>query len=591
MLETSTTSTQDRFLRYLAGALAVLGVVVGFLLLIGLLPAAPALQVNGMAVPVVSLGAGAAIGWYGLRTVGRERWAWWLIGVGVGFWGLGELVWQYYAVVLDAEVPYPGLADIFYVSGYPLMFAGVLVMPHRRHEHLARLRLSLDAIAGSVALVVLSWVTYLDELVSFDSELSLLENAINAGYVFGDLFILIPVVILTTRRTVLRFDFRLIAVAIGLVLTAVADVAYVIQVESGTYTSGGRLDGVWLLAYAALAMVAWAGTLRLELREQVNRPPSAWYSLVPYLIVSALFVYAMLYVTKSGSDAHGVVLQFGSGVVGALIIFRQWVSIRENRAAVERQRTDLVGSISHELRTPLTAISGFISLLNDGKDDIDPEERNELIAIVDQQARHLSRIVTDLVDVARGNLENTHLDIIEYDLEDMIDHAISMVRGLDDGSHTIRKQIEGPVVIAVDRVRMAQVLVNLLSNAIRYGNGAIEVHTKSVGGRISIEVHDDGPGVARKYEVDIFNRFERGQHRFDAQIPGSGIGLAVAKSLVTAHHGRIWYQPSNLLGGACFTVELPTPSSDMPAIIPLVTRVDPGVSGQPINLTSTSPSR
>ncbi len=114
--------------------------------------------------------------------------------------------------------------------------------------------------------------------------------------------------------------------------------------------------------------------------------------------------------------------------------------------------------------------------------------------------------------------------------------------------------------VQADRRRMTQVLVNLLTNADRYGNGRIRVAAHREDGHILIDVHDNGPGVPKRYEEIIWERFERGAHRLDAITPGSGIGLPIARALAQAHGGNITYRRSHQLGGACFTVELPAPA-------------------------------
>lgn len=98
-----------------------------------------------------------------------------------------------------------------------------------------------------------------------------------------------------------------------------------------------------------------------------------------------------------------------------------------------------------------------------------------------------------------------------------------------------------------DHSRLHQVLVNLLTNAVRYGQGEIHVLAHTTGTGVAVEVHDDGPGIAKKHEAIVWERFERGAHRLDSTIPGSGIGLSIARSLVTAHGGALAYSRSSRL--------------------------------------------
>ncbi|MDP9493931.1 MAG: ATP-binding protein, partial [Actinomycetota bacterium] len=112
-----------------------------------------------------------------------------------------------------------------------------------------------------------------------------------------------------------------------------------------------------------------------------------------------------------------------------------------------------------------------------------------------------------------------------------------------------------------DRIR--QILVNLITNAIRYGRSEILVTATRNNAVVDFAVHDDGPGVPPRFQSDMWSRFERGLYKDNQSVPGSGIGLSVAKDLVTAHGGTIEYRTSELLGGACFAFTIPGPQSDL----------------------------
>ena len=100
---------------------------------------------------------------------------------------------------------------------------------------------------------------------------------------------------------------------------------------------------------------------------------------------------------------------------------------------------------------------------------------------------------------------------------------------------------------------------NLITNAMRYGRSDILVTAVDQGRMVALAVHDNGDGVPTKFQNDMWGRFERGLHREDTSVPGSGIGLSVAKDLVTAHGGTIIYRTSEILGGACFEFTIPAP--------------------------------
>jgi two-component system sensor histidine kinase MtrB len=100
-------------------------------------------------------------------------------------------------------------------------------------------------------------------------------------------------------------------------------------------------------------------------------------------------------------------------------------------------------------------------------------------------------------------------------------------------------------------------LVNLISNASRYGGDRCMIRAWAHGGALILEVHDTGPGVPKKHELLIWDRFERGPNRYNATVPGTGIGLAVVAAIAEAHGGTVGYRRSEDLGGSCFWFELP----------------------------------
>ena len=113
------------------------------------------------------------------------------------------------------------------------------------------------------------------------------------------------------------------------------------------------------------------------------------------------------------------------------------------------------------------------------------------------------------------------------------------------------------LVLRVDGERIQQVLLNLITNASRYGGEDVQLVTVIDGADLTLEVHDSGDGVPTKYEYTMWERFNRGAHHLNATVPGSGIGLAIVKVLSEAHGGRATYRRSERIGGACFSVELP----------------------------------
>lgn len=514
------------------------------------------LGITGLEIAYTSsaAGAGLALVAAALVTHGRSRLAWLLVGAGVLSWGVGEFVWAVQGQ--NGEIPYPGMADFFYVAGYPLIFAGVLVLPYLRPGRFERLRLFIDAAAGTLSLGVLMWVAYLDEVVSFGSDP--VETFLNLLYPFGDVFLATAFMVLAMRRSEQRLDLRILLVAGAVAMTALADVVFSLQNASDTYVEWTWLDAWWTFSYGLFALTAYFVTRPAASKETNYRASRGWQLVAPYSAVAILFLTRL--VTSSGND---LLLNFATTGVAALVVLRQSLVAKEKRELLERQRDDLVASVSHELRTPLTGIQGYAQILAESWELLTDEERVEMLDTIDDQARHLGHIVSDLIDVARDRLQNVHLDRVDYGASDLVREAIAAAAA----EEKVRTEVDGALSVHADPDRIRQVLANLITNAIRYGGPDILVTVGRRGDDIVFAVHDDGDGVPPKFQSNMWGRFERGEHKGDRKVPGSGIGLSVAKDLVTAHGGSIGYRTSEILGGACFDFTLPEAERDRAAMV------------------------
>lgn len=500
----------------------------------------------GVAYAGASMAAGIALTAAGLANKGRARVAWTLIGAGVACWGIGEIVWVIQGA-LTGEIPYPGVADFFYVAGYPFIFAGVVFLPYLRPGRYERIRLALDATAGTLSLAAVMWVAYLNRVVSVGADP--IETILNLVYPFGDVLLATALMVLAMRRSEDRLDLKVLLVAAGVALTMVADVIFSLQVAADTFVEWTWLDGIWLFSYSAFALAAFMITRPSTASEHAYRPVEGWQLVAPYTAVASLFVIRLLM-----SSGNSLILNIATTAVAALIIGRQAVAIRERKELLEKQRDDLVASVSHELRTPLTGIQGYTQLLMDAGDALDPVERHEMLETINVSAGQLGHIVTDLINVARDRLQNVRLYRRPYLAADLVREAVATAAT----NRAVAIDVDPDVSVSADPDRVRQVLVNLLTNAIRYGRSQIKVVAREDGKAVVFAVHDDGDGVPTKHQSDIWQRFERGAYRHNATVPGSGIGLSVAKDLVIAHGGTIRYRPSDLLGGACFEFTLPT---------------------------------
>ena len=227
--------------------------------------------------------------------------------------------------------------------------------------------------------------------------------------------------------------------------------------------------------------------------------------------------------------------------------------------ALDSEMKDVfLASVVHELRTPLAAAKAQTQLalhqLKDGHTDAGTANALRLIS---RQIDRLARLVGDLLDVNRLESGDLSLQVSEFDLPALLEEVRARMDPLD-GRHTIRVTAPENLPIQGDRLRVEQVIMNLVSNAIRYSpaGGKVVMSARSTGPWVEIDVSDRGLGVPKEYHSIIFDRYGRAH---GTSFGGLGLGLAIAKGIVVQHGGSIWVESTGVPGdGSTFHVRLPT---------------------------------
>lgn len=484
---------------------------------------------------------------------GREKRAWALIGA--GFLTAATGIATVAAIeIIGGSVPAFGPTDLFFIASYALILTGFASLPHLTTDWAARLRVYADSLIGALSVGAILWVVVLDDLLTEFAQASAWDRWAGSAYPILDVAALMVVVLVTVRRSSYRFDPRLVLFALGIIAQSAADLTFLRNAVGKSFGEAQPIFSLFLVATSLYLTAALIVDRKPKERTYADRHGQLLTMIAPY--GAALTLVAILIYQTESSDVTltAQVVFFVSLVVVALVIARQTVAIRENRRLVEKQRADLVSSISHELRTPLTAIVGFLDVMDDDQAGLGEAERIELTGVIHDQARHMSRIVSDLILLARGSPDEMTLKESRVSIADVVKRAVNSIEQ-KNGSLTV--EVEARLQAMLDAGRVQQVIVNLLTNAVRYGEGKSLIVVKREGRDLAIEVHDNGPGVPKKYELMIWERFERGPNRFNSSTPGSGIGLAVVDAITRAHHGSAAYRTSERLGGACFRVVLP----------------------------------
>jgi len=226
---------------------------------------------------------------------------------------------------------------------------------------------------------------------------------------------------------------------------------------------------------------------------------------------------------------------------GAVIVLHDITDLRR----LERVRRDFVANVSHEFKTPLTAIQGFAETLLAGAMD-DPRNRIRFLQIILEHSRRLARLTDDLLELSKMDADRLDLELDRLSVSQFVQSCLETAqRPATEKNLRVSANLKGSLPdIAADRRRLAEVLQNLLDNAIQYtpSGGQIVVSASSDGDQVTFTVSDTGIGIPRTDQPRIFERFYRVDVARSREVGGTGLGLSIAKHLVEAHGGRIWVE-------------------------------------------------
>lgn len=219
----------------------------------------------------------------------------------------------------------------------------------------------------------------------------------------------------------------------------------------------------------------------------------------------------------------------------------------------ERLRTLMIDSVTHELRTPLTSIKGAATTLLAG--GVDAESSHELIAIIDEESDRLNRLVAEAVEMAQLDAQKVQMHFAPVNVRTLVEQARDTCTTAEE--HPVKVDVPATLEVRADGEFLKKVVCNLLENAAKYSKAGlpITVSATAVGDAVAVSVADRGIGIDPSEQALVFERFYRSRSQNDATV-GTGMGLAISRSIVEAHGGEInvTSQPGH---GSVFTFSIP----------------------------------
>lgn len=245
-------------------------------------------------------------------------------------------------------------------------------------------------------------------------------------------------------------------------------------------------------------------------------------------------------------------------VSGVVAVLRDITAQKE----VERMKSNFLSVVSHELRTPLHSIKGFVEIILMGKTGPVTELQEDFLKTVRSQTTVLQRMIDDLLEFSRMEAGRIKLNLEELDLSGLAHGVATKLAPLAEEGHlTLYMDFPHDLPkIDADRVRLEQVLTNLVENAIKFtpAHGEVTIGARRIEDRVRLTVHDTGIGIPPDEQEKVFDRFyqvDRGEKR---AYRGTGLGLSICRHIVERHSGCIWVESDGIAGhGSSFHVELP----------------------------------
>lgn len=232
----------------------------------------------------------------------------------------------------------------------------------------------------------------------------------------------------------------------------------------------------------------------------------------------------------------------------------------EQQLQYEENRKELIASISHDLKTPITSIKGYVEGIRDGV-ATDKDKLDEYLDVIYYKSIDLDQLIDDLFLFSKLDLNRVPFNFVEMDAVSFFDdsyHEIQMDLEKAGFRLDYTQSLEGPVPISIDPQQIKRVMMNIVSNAVKYSRDRHEVVMSVSQGndRVHLSIKDYGKGISKEDLIQIFDKFYRCDPARNTDINGSGLGLAIAKQIVDRHNGSIWAE-SELGAGTTIHISLP----------------------------------
>ncbi|MFL5624854.1 MAG: sensor histidine kinase [Ktedonobacteraceae bacterium] len=546
-----------------------------------------------------------------------QRWVPVLLALGIFCQFIGQIIYTYDDIFNLSN--FPSLADVAYLSTFPFLLSGILLLPIRPLSGITRARVTLDGFMIMTAVITFSWYFVLGPTIIHGRE-SIFDTIVGSAYPFFDLVLIFCVIRLSFRSSDPTLRPVVYLLSLGLIIIVITDSIYDYQTLQDTYTNGLQ-DLGWPVGYMLIGLAAQvfstvrkhtnntrlSGSVQVPSSDTSIAISSGWQTLLPYALVPAL-ILLIAYTWRTDINLErGVYI--GAAILIILVFLRQLLAIRETifynkelqhmqqelhrkndalsaanmqleqqraqvEAAYEQQRhlnelkDQFLLNVNHELRTPLTEIRGYLGLLSEYNEQLDKTTQATFLEHAVQGCEELQHLVSNVLNALQGDFLDKPPQYTALALKTIVGDIFNLFEPQKQLDYNLHLDIPAELFVWADQQYLRRILLNLLSNAFKYSPKQTPVKvsawvdesaiTEGTGTpRVYICVQDSGPGIPPSEISVLFGKFVRLKRDLVGNVRGTGLGLYICKQLVEAMEGHIWVESSGIPGqGSRFCLAL-----------------------------------